>query len=629
MVQFSIEKPRLLGVFFDMEIKNIAIIAHVDHGKTTLVDALLKQTHTFRENQKEMGESLIMDSNALEREKGITILAKNTSVFYKDVKINIIDTPGHADFGGEVERTINMASGAILLVDAAEGPLPQTKFVLKKALQRKLNIILVINKIDKRDARPAEVISEVENLFLELADDESSLQFEILYAVGRDGKTFNTVPEAYDENTPGDLIPLLDTILHEVPNSAVNEQEPFQMLISTLDYDNYVGKLCIGKVNQGILKKNEIVALVDEDVIIGTYKAQKLYTFEGLQKKEVDEVTAGDIVAIAGIPELTIGQTVTNPAFPKSLPTISVEEPTIKITIGPNTSPFAGKEGKYGTSRQIRERLLKEKETNLGLRIEEDPEGINFIVYGRGELHLAVLIETLRREGFELQVSKPEVIYKSVDGTVCEPYEEVTIDINKEYVGLVSEELGKRKGKMLDMVTEPNDTVRLVYKISSGNLLGIRSTLLTKTRGTLLMSTYFLGYEPKGPKMEAVRNGALIAVKPGVSLTYGLGNAQERGTLFIGTGVDVYEGMIVGVSSREQDIEVNVCKAKQLTNNRSSGEGVSVILEPPTILSLEQALDFINDDEMLEVTPKNIRLRKRYLTEADRRIANRATYKSE
>jgi GTP-binding protein len=374
-----------------------------------------------------------------------------------------------------------MASGAILLVDAAEGPLPQTKFVLKKALQRKLNIILVINKIDKRDARPAEVISEVENLFLELADDESSLQFEILYAVGRDGKTFNAVPEVYDENTPGDLAPLLDTILREVPNSAVNEQEPFQMLISTLDYDNYVGKLCIGKVNQGILKKNETVALVDEDVIVGTYKAQKLYTFEGLQKKEVDEVTAGDIVAIAGIPELTIGQTVTNPAFPKSLPKISVEEPTIKITIGPNTSPFAGKEGKYGTSRQIRERLLKEKETNLGLRIEEDPEGINFIVYGRGELHLAVLIETLRREGFELQVSKPEVIYKSVDGTVCEPYEEVTIDINKEYVGLVSEELGKRKGKMLDMVTEPNDTVRLVYKISSGNLLGIRSTLLTKT----------------------------------------------------------------------------------------------------------------------------------------------------
>lgn len=605
-----------------MDIKNIAIIAHVDHGKTTLVDALLKQTHTFRENQKEMSETLIMDSNDLEREKGITILAKNTAVFYKDTKINIIDTPGHADFGGEVERTINMASGAILLVDAAEGPLPQTKFVLKKALERKLNVILVINKIDKKDARPAEVISEVENLFLELAEDDSSLQFEILYAVGRDGKAFFQLPETYSAETQADLTPLLDTIIREIPNSAIDQDKPFQMLISTLDYDNYVGKLCIGKVTQGKLKKNDNVSLVDANKVIGTYKVQKLYTFAGLGKTEVDEVSAGDIVAIAGIPQLTIGQTVTDPANPVSLPTIQVEEPTIKITIGPNTSPFAGKEGTLGTSRQIRERLLREKETNLGLRIEEDPEGINFIVYGRGELHLAVLIENLRREGFELQISKPQVIYKTVENVVSEPYEEVTIDVGTDYVGAVTEEFGKRKGELKDMVNLGSST-RLVYKISDQNLLGIRSVLLTKTRGTAQMNTYFLGYFPRGSKMETNRNGALTATQAGTTLTYGLGNAQERGTLFVGTGVEVYEGMVVGVSNRDIDIEVNVTKAKQLTNNRSSGEGVSVILEPPTPLTLEQALDFINEDELLEVTPKNIRVRKRYLTATERKVQQR------
>ena len=605
-----------------MDIKNIAIIAHVDHGKNTLVDALLKQTHTFRENQKEMSETLIMDSNDLEREKGITILAKNTAVFYKDTKINIIDTPGHADFGGEVERTINMASGAILLVDAAEGPLPQTKFVLKKALERKLNVILVINKIDKKDARPAEVISEVENLFLELAEDDSSLQFEILYAVGRDGKAFFQLPETYSAETQADLTPLLDTIIREIPNSAIDQDKPFQMLISTLDYDNYVGKLCIGKVTQGKLKKNDNVSLVDANKVIGTYKVQKLYTFAGLGKTEVDEVSAGDIVAIAGIPQLTIGQTVTDPANPVSLPTIQVEEPTIKITIGPNTSPFAGKEGTLGTSRQIRERLLREKETNLGLRIEEDPEGINFIVYGRGELHLAVLIENLRREGFELQISKPQVIYKTVENVVSEPYEEVTIDVGTDYVGAVTEEFGKRKGELKDMVNLGSST-RLVYKISDQNLLGIRSVLLTKTRGTAQMNTYFLGYFPRGSKMETNRNGALTATQAGTTLTYGLGNAQERGTLFVGTGVEVYEGMVVGVSNRDIDIEVNVTKAKQLTNNRSSGEGVSVILEPPTPLTLEQALDFINEDELLEVTPKNIRVRKRYLTATERKVQQR------
>lgn len=606
-----------------MEIKNIAIIAHVDHGKTTLVDALLKQTHTFRDNQKEMSQTLIMDSNDLEREKGITILAKNTSVFYKDYKINIIDTPGHADFGGEVERVINMASAAILLVDAAEGPLPQTKFVLKKALQAGLKIILIINKIDKRDARPAEVVSQAENLFLELAEDESSLQFITLYAVGRDGKVFYELPANYTAQTPGSLEPLFETIVREIENSAVNQNEPFQMLISTLDYDTYVGKLCIGKVRQGTLKKGDSIALVEENKVVGTYKAMKLYTTEGLNRKEVEQVSSGDIIAIAGIPQLTIGQTITTPSYPVSLPTIKVEDPTIKITIGPNTSPFAGREGKYGTSRQIKERLLKEKETNIGLRIEEDSASVNFIVYGRGELHLSVLIENMRREGFEMQVSKPHVIYKEIDGKICEPYEDVTIDVDSEFVGLITEEFGRRRGEMLDMKNISETMTRLMYRISDHNLLGIRSVLLTKTRGTAQMSTYFLGYHPKGVKIEFPRNGALVATNSGTTMSYSLGNAQERGTLFVGPQVEVYEGMIVGVASRDEDVDLNVCKAKQLTNNRSAGEGVSVSLTPPTILSLEQCLDFIAEDELLEATPQSLRIRKKLLTLAHRRVARR------
>lgn len=611
-----------------MEIRNIAIIAHVDHGKTTLVDAILKQTHTFRENQKEMNETLIMDSNDLEREKGITILAKNTAVFYLPsgsqvkTKINIIDTPGHADFGGEVERTINMASGAILLVDAAEGPLPQTKFVLKKALESHLKIILVINKIDKKDARPKEVLSQVESLFLKLAKDESQLYFTTLYAVGRDGKVFEKLPEKYSSNLPGDLTVLFETIVKEIPNSAVNNDKSFQMLISTLDWDNYVGRLCIGKINQGSLKKNQLVSLVENNKILGNYRVQKLYTYEGLQKKEVDKVVSGDIVAIAGIPELNIGQTITDPKNPVSLPTIKVEEPTIKITIGPNTSPFAGVEGKLGTSRQIKERLFKEKQTNLGLKIEQDINGASFIVSGRGELHLAVLIETMRREGFEMQVSKPQVIYKKINGIECEPYEEVTVDCEKKFMGEVTEEFGKRKGEMIDMITM-GENIRLKYKISDNNLLGIRSVLMTKTRGTAVMSNYFLGYQPKKGKVDSIRNGALVAVKSGEAMTYGLVNAQDRGILFVSPKDKIYEGMVVGVGTREFDIEVNVCKEKKLTNNRSAGEGVSIPLIPATKLTLEQCLDFINDDEYLEVTPQSLRIRKKILSLVERRVAKR------
>ena len=607
------------------EIRNIAIIAHVDHGKTTLVDAMLKQTHTFRDNQKEMGETLIMDNSAQERERGITILAKNTSVFYKDTKINIIDTPGHADFGGEVERTINMADGAILLVDAAEGPLPQTKFVLKKALERDLKIIVIINKIDKKDSRPEAVLSDIESLFLDLATEETSLEFVTLYAVGRHGKVFAKLPEQYNENTPGDLSVLFDTILTEVPNAVADLNEPFQMLVSTLDNDKYVGKLCIGKVRRGQLTLNDSLALVENDQLLGTFKAQKLYTYEGLKQVETNVISSGDIVAIAGIDQMTIGQTVCDPKKIESLPTIKIEEPTIKITIGANTSPFKGREGIYTTSRQIRERLLKEKQTNIGLKIEDEPNSNKLVVYGRGELHLSVLIENLRREGYEMEISRPQVIYKKIDGQTYEPYEEVTIEVDREYNGVVSEEMGKRKAMTLDIVDDPNrSTVRSVYKISSQNFLGSRNTLLTNTRGTAQISSYLLGYELATTKISTFRTGALVATDSGLTLTYGLVNAQQRGVLFVDSGVEIYEGMVVGLANQPNDIDVNVCKGKHLSNNRSKGEGTSIPLTPYTQLSLEQYLDLIADDEYLEVTPKSLRLRKHYLQKTQRRVAQRA-----
>lgn len=605
-------------------IRNIAIIAHVDHGKTTLVDSLLKQTHTFRDNQKEMTEDLIMDSNDLEKEKGITILSKNNSVKYKDVKINIIDTPGHADFGGEVERILNMADGAILLVDAVEGPLPQTKFVLKKALEKHLKIILLINKIDKKDARPVEIIQEVESLFLELATHDDHLNFKTLYSVGRDGKAFDTLPDNYTSEMPGDLSPLFEAIVAEIPNSVKDEDQPFQMLISTLDNDTHVGKICIGKVSRGKLKKGDMVSLVDEEKVIGTSRVQKLFTSIGLDRVEVDEVASGDIVAIAGIPELTIGQTVTDPSKPESLPKITVEDPTIRITVGPNTSPFLGKEGKLLSSSQVKERLLKEKETNLGLKIEPDESSSNFAVSGRGELHLAVLIENMRREGFELEISKPQVIYKNIDGVVCEPYEEVTIDVGKDYIGAITEEFAKRKATMINMTQEPGEVTRFVYKVSSKNLLGVRNVLLTKTRGTVELNTFFLGYFPKdNTSIEEARPGVLISFDSGNALSYGLENAQERGTLFIKPNTPVYEGMIIGISTREHDMEINVTKGKKMTNVRASTSDMSVQIDTPTELSLEQALDFINADELLEVTPQNIRLRKRFLSATERKIQSR------
>lgn len=607
-----------------MQFKNIAIIAHVDHGKTTLVDAMLKQTHTFRENQKEMSEILIMDSDELEREKGITILAKNTAVFYKDIKINIIDTPGHADFGGEVERTLNMASGALLLVDAAEGPLPQTKFVLKKAIEQKLKIIVLINKIDRKDARVKEVLNDIENLFLELAQTEEHLQFTTLYGVGRDGKVFYDLPINYSPETPGDLVPLFETIIKEIPDSDINENKPFQMLISTLDYDSFVGKIAIGKVTQGKLSLTQNVSLVDENIVIGTYKVQKLYTSVGITKQEVNEVISGDIVGIAGISGLNIGLTVTDPENPISLPKIHVEDPTIKITIGPNTSPLSGKDGKFVSSNQIKDRLLKEKETNLGLKIENDQVSSNFVVAGRGELHLAILLEKMRREGYEMEVSKPQVIFKGN----TEPYEEVTIDVPSEFVGVITEDLAKRKAQLLNMHPILNNT-RFVYRISSQNLLGIRNSLLTKTKGTVIINTYFLGYFEKGEKLDTSRGGALVATESGKSLSYGLETAQNRGQLFIGPGEDIYEGMVIGISSKTEDIDINVCKGKKLNNIHSETSDIAIQLVPPIKLSLEQALDFIADDELLEITPKILRIRKKELASVRRRVLARKEEQAE
>lgn len=598
-----------------MDIRNIAIIAHVDHGKTTLVDAMLKQTHTFRDNQAEMTQTTILDSNDLEREKGITILAKNTTVQYGDTKINIIDTPGHADFGGEVERVLNMADGAILLVDAAEGPLPQTKFVLQKAIENGLKIIVVVNKIDKKLAEPENTLAQVEDVFLHVAQDESHLQFEVMYAIGREGKAWDHLPTPEEIAQPGDLRPLFEKILSVVPSARQDDTAPFQLLISTLERNAYLGKLCIGRITRGTVKTGETVSLVTpEQGKLGNHRIEKMFVSKGLEKVPVTEAVSGDIVAIAGIKGLTIGQTLTDPSTPEALPSISVTEPTLKITIGPNTSPMAGREGKFVTSRQISERLLEEKETNLGLNIEEQTDGVGFIVSGRGELHLAVLIETMRREGYELEVSKPQVIIKEIDGVKMEPFDEVTIDIPDQFVGTVTGEFGRRRAVIKEMTPNGRGDTRIILEITERNLLGARTSLLTETRGTLQMSAAFLEYRPVAPEFDRQRNGVLTASETGASASFGLENAQERGVLFIGVGEPTYQGMIVGLNSREQDMAVNVNKVKPSTNVRSASKDMMVKLTPPTRLSLEQALDFLNDDELLEVVPSALRLRKKWLT---------------
>jgi GTP-binding protein len=598
-----------------MDIRNIAIIAHVDHGKTTLVDAMLKQTHTFRDNQAEMTQTTILDSNDLEREKGITILAKNTTVQYGETKINIIDTPGHADFGGEVERVLNMADGAILCVDAAEGPLPQTKFVLQKAIENGLKIIVVVNKIDKKLAEPEKTLSMVEDVFLNVAQDESHLHFEVMYAIGRDGKAWDHLPTPEEIAQPGDLRPLFEKILTVVPSARADDEAPFQLLISTLERNSYLGKLCIGRITRGKVKTGETVSLVTPDKgSQGNYRIEKMFVSQGLEKVPVTEAVSGDIVAIAGIKELSIGQTLTATTTPEALPTISVTEPTLKITIGPNTSPLAGREGKFVTSRQISERLLEEKETNLGLHIEEQVGGVGFVVSGRGELHLAVLIETMRREGYEMEVSKPQVILKEVNGQMSEPFDEVTIDIPDEFVGVVTSEFGRRRAVVKEMTPNGRGDTRIVLEISERNLLGARTSLLTETRGTLQMSAMFLEYRPIVAEFDRKRNGALTASEAGTSASFGLENAQDRGVLFVGVGEATYQGMIVGLNSREQDMAVNVNKVKPSTNVRSASKDMMVKLTPPVKYSLEQCLDFLNEDELLEVVPSSLRLRKKWLT---------------
>lgn len=605
-----------------MDIRNIAIIAHVDHGKTTLVDGMLKQTHTFRANEKEMTQTTIMDSNALEREKGITILAKNTAVMYHDTKINIIDTPGHADFSGEVERVINMADGALLVIDAAEGPLPQTQFVLQKAFEHNLKLIVVINKIDRKDARPDEVLHETEELFLHIASYATHLDFPVLYAIGRDEKAWDSYPQDLNEKT--DLTPLFEAILKYVPAPAIDANKSFKMLVSTLDFDSHKGIFAIGKVGQGKVIPGQKVFQMLENEKLGAFTVAEVFTSVGLKRVPAAIGETGDIIALTGIPDVSIGQTLTDPSDPTGFPAIHLEEPTLKIMVSANTSPFAGREGKFSTARQIHQRLLKEKQTNIGLRITENPDGTGFIVAGRGELHLAILFENLRREGYEFQVGKPEVILKEIDGVTQEPFEEITIEIDNAYVGVISEELGRRRAVMLDTHTNTRGVTKMVYKVSSRNLLGFRGDIMTKTRGNGIFATQVIGYFPLTAHIPKLRNGVLVSIETGKSTGYALTTVQERGHAFIGPGVPVYEGMIIGINNRSEDIDMNVCRIKKLTNIHSANADVAIQLDPPMQLSLEQCLDFIEDDEFLEITPQSLRLRKKFLTKVGRVRAKRS-----
>ena len=626
------------------KIRNIAIIAHVDHGKTTLVDGLLKQSNTFRDNQAEMSEHLIMDSGDQEHERGITITAKQTAVFYDGYKINIIDTPGHADFSGEVERTLNMADGVLLIVDAQEGPMPQTKFVLEKALQLSLRPVVIINKIDKPAARIEEVKDEIANLFLELATDESQLNYPIYYAIAREGRAGKTT------NLDDDLHVIFESIINDIPAPRVdtNEGKGAQLLVAALAADSYLGKYAIVKVFRGKLKKGERVSLLQsragdahrgtpternaegvstvgdnarQDPRVKRAKIDRIFTYRGLNREEQPEVTAGDIVAITGISDANIGDTIATGDNPEALPTIELEPPTMSIYIGPNTSPLKGKEGEFTTSRQIADRLNKELETNIALKIS--PDGLGYKVSGSGELHLSVLIEAMRREGFELEVGRPEVVYRETDGHLEEPIEDLTIEVDPEFVGAVSQELGVRRAELKSQDMTTSGSTRFTYKITTAALIGLRNHLLTATKGTVIMSSIPAGYQPVTTKYQPKRNGALIASETGPATAYALDAAQARGILFIPPGVDVYKGMIVGLSNKKDDLDYNVCREKQLTNMRTHSSDGAIQLTPYTELSLEQCLDFLLDDELLEVTPQHLRLRKRELDPIKRKRAAR------
>lgn len=595
------------------KIRNIAVIAHVDHGKTTLVDALLKQSHVFRENEVQMEQTQIMDQNELERERGITILAKNCAIAYKDTKINIIDTPGHADFSGEVERTLGMADGALLIVDAQEGPMPQTRFVLKKALEMGLKIIVVINKIDKRFAKPADTLQKIETLFLELAKNEEQLNFPVLYAIGARGVVFKQMPDNLE--SPGSIEPLLDTVLEFIPEAPQNDG-PFKMVVSSFENDLHIGRIVVGKIYQGKINLGDKVTIATNPT--KNFKVEKLLTFKGLKRVEIESAESGEIVLIAGIPSAKIGETITDPADLAPLPSVAISEPTLHMTIGPNTSPFAGKEGKFVTSRQIEERLDRELATNLSLRVKKLGNG-KFEVSGKGELHLSVLLETMRREGYEMEVGKPEVVIKEIEGQKMEPVEEVSIIVPNEYIGVITEEFGKRfaSAQKMDPISEVE--TEFTFIVPTRSLIGLRSFLLTATKGTLIFSSVLVGYEKVGKSLPKLRRGAIISDKTGEAQAYGLDNAQNRGLTFIEPAERVYEGMIIGLNAKDDDIAMNVCKGKKLTNMRSKSSDGVIQLTPATRYSLEQSLDFLERDELLEITPNALRLRKKYLTDLERK----------
>ena len=596
------------------KIRNIAIIAHVDHGKTTMVDGLLKQSKTFRDNQAEMSQDLIMDSGDQEHERGITITAKQTSIFYGDYKINIIDTPGHADFSGEVERTLNMADGVLLIVDAQEGPMPQTKFVLSKSLELGLKPVVIINKIDKPSRRINEVLDEVSDLFLELAISDDQLQYPVYYAIGRDGKAWEKMPDNPSEHA--DLTPIFNAIIEDIPAPKV-EQGSFQMLVTSLQYDSFLGKYAIGRVARGNAKPGMQIALMKRGDQTINGRIDKIFGYRGLNREELQEAVAGDIVALTGISEAHIGDTVADKQSPEALPAIDIESPTLSMYLGPNTSPMKGREGEFTTSRQIGDRLSREIETNVSLRVEEN--GIGFTVSGRGELHLSVLIETMRREGYEFEVGRPRVVTAMIDGIEQEPVEELLIETGSEFIGAISQELGARRAEMRGQETTSSGSVRLTYILPTRALIGLRNVLLTATKGTVIMNSLPHGYQPLSGKLPRTRNGVLIAFEAGITTLYALQAAEARGELLVGAGTEVYAGMIVGIYNRQDDLEINVCRAKQLTNMRSKSSDGSVQLTPFTDFSLEQCLDFIEDDELLEVTPKNLRLRKRYLDSNERK----------
>ena len=601
------------------QIRNIAVIAHVDHGKTTLIDALLKQTHAFRDNQLEMAEERLLDSNDQEKERGITITAKTCSVEYKDVKINIIDTPGHADFSGEVERTLSMADGALLIIDAQEGPMPQTRFVLKKALSLNLKIIVVVNKIDKKLARIEKTLSKTDDLFLELASDNDQLEFKTLFAVGRNGTVFSSLPEDLDKK--GNITPLLDEIINFIPAPKSDSSLPPVFQVSSLEFNSHLGQIMIGKLLQGQLKVGQ--KLFSSNQPNKSFSLEHLMVSEGLTKKEVDKVEVGDIVYISGATKVPIGTTISTDPKTEALPDIQITKPALHMSIGPNTSPFAGNEGKLGTSRQLEQRLNNELESNLSLKVDKLPSG-KFKLSGRGELHLAVLLETLRREGFEMEVGNPQAIIIEENGVKMEPIEELSLITPSEYVGAISQTLGKRLAELIKMEPVSDAETEFIYHLPTRNIIGLRSLLLTLTKGTIMFSSHVLEYRPLGKPLSKLRSGALISSTAGSILAYGLRSAQGRGNTFVAPGTKVYEGQIIGQNAKGEDLEVNACKGKQLTNMRSKSSDGIIQLAPPIVLSLEQSIDFIESDELLEITPQSLRLRKKLLTDVERRRDRRS-----